>query len=32
MKERENFFFIKITCWEATVLPNTLGNTVTSQG
>jgi hypothetical protein len=27
-----NIFFIKIICREATVLPNTLGSTVASQG
>jgi hypothetical protein len=35
MREEERreklFYFIKIICWEATVLPNTLGSTVASQ-
>jgi len=30
-REELFFFFIKITCWEATVLPNALGSTVASQ-
>jgi hypothetical protein len=29
--ERPSFFWIIITCWEATVLPNVLGSTVASQ-
>lgn len=32
VKERETFFFIKIICWEATVLPNVLGSYSASQG
>jgi hypothetical protein len=30
-EEREIFFFIKISYWVATVLPNVLGSTVASQ-
>jgi len=30
--EGDGFFWIIISCWEATVLPNVLGSTVASQG